>query len=507
MDNRLVMQCAAGYKRRYGDVGYFYNSITRKEQFVDKDAIVFLEGIQRSPKAVKALLSKGRSGHSSAEADDVLDNRMELLNALEADGFILIGETEEELYSKDQKFYRGRKERKRTAARSVRGYIPHQKELFFERFADNPQILRFQMEITSKCNEICTHCYHPSEYFSHKDISTQLALDVLDQLKEEGALTICFSGGEPFLHREFDKLLYRARENDLVVIVLTNGTRITDRHMEVLQDIQPEEVQVSLYSMSPEEHDEITQVKGSHKKTIDGIVRLIEADINVTLSCPVMKVNKDSYRNVLRWANSMGLSLKTDFMLYGCTDQSNSNINNRLNKDDLTTIIEDNLQDDKSYRDRISNDDILVDPNELKDKPLCGAGLDSLSMDTEGNFHFCTVFRSKELGNVHNNSLNDVWNNSKAVLDLRRVKWGDFPGCVKCEAFNYCGMCFARNANENNGDHTTVNTKCCEVSFTTKQLVEDYRRRKGMTSTCNEERSTEKKFSFNVVFNDQIGLT
>ena len=55
-------------------------------------------------------------------------------------------------------------------------------------------------------------------------------------------------------------------------------------------------------------------------------------------------------------------------------------------------------------------------------------------------------------------------------------------------------MCFARNANENNGDHLEVNKHCCEISFLNKRIVEEY-----WKGTKADEQLSQKK-SFRVLF-------
>ncbi|MDR0758783.1 MAG: hypothetical protein LBF74_01560 [Treponema sp.] len=59
-------------------------------------------------------------------------------------------------------------------------------------------------------------------------------------------------------------------------------------------------VQVLLYSIDAEIHDSITKLPGSFVKTRDAILKLIENDIPLQISCPTMNQNKDSYVEYLR---------------------------------------------------------------------------------------------------------------------------------------------------------------------------------------------------------------
>ena len=489
----LVMLASASYKRRYDELGYIYNSLTKKEQYLDEFGAFVLELIGREPISIRELLKRACS-HKDFQNNEALKQILCLVSALAADNFILIGKSKTEMKNNDPKFSYGSTRSPLNKAQNVKGYLPHQKEFFFERFKDRPRILRFQMEITSKCNEKCVHCYHPADWFVHKDIDLNLGLKVLDELKQEGTLTVCFSGGEAFLHKDFDRLLYRARENDFVIIVLTNATHISDYYIDVLKDVSPEEVQVSLYSMTPEEHDSITKIPGSHARTMEGIKRLMKENIFISIGCPVMKGNKDCYKDVVKWADANGIMVKTDFMLYACTDYDQSNLSNRLSIEEVEGLIRETLQFSRSYKATVDKKEALIDPLSLIKKPPCGAGRDSLAMNANGDYYFCSVFRPSVLGNPITDSLQNVWRKSRPLLELRNVTWEDFPGCMKCEAFNFCSMCFARNSNENNGDPLKLNKHCCEISFLNKRIVEEY-----WKDTNNSSQPANKK-RFKVAF-------
>jgi|TARA_B100001964_G_C14144678_1_gene559122 radical SAM protein with 4Fe4S-binding SPASM domain len=185
-------------------------------------------------------------------------------------------------------------------------------------------------------------------------------------------------------------------------------------------------------------------------------------------------------------------------MLFACTDFDQTNLSYRLSIEDVEELIQDALKYDSRYRAEVENEENVFNPLDLVQKPLCGAGVSSLSMDAKGNSYFCPVFRSIDLGNVKQDKLRDIWHQSRPLLELRKVTWGDFPGCMKCEAFNYCNMCFARNANESDGGYLKVNENCCEISFLNKRLVEEHRKK---TGTHNHSSDTG---SFKVVFNPSV---
>jgi radical SAM protein with 4Fe4S-binding SPASM domain len=106
----------------------------------------------------------------------------------------------------------------------------------------------------------------------------------------------------------------------------------------------------------------------------------------------------------------------------------------------------------------------------MMDDPTCGAASDSILCSSNGDYHFCTLFR-KPLGNARTTPLEEVWHRSREMLELRGTTWKNFPQCTTCEAFQFCSMCFAKNY-VHSGDHLQMDPHCCEVAFLNKRLVE-----------------------------------
>jgi MoaA/NifB/PqqE/SkfB family radical SAM enzyme len=79
-----------------------------------------------------------------------------------------------------------------------------------------------------------------------------------------------------------------------------NLTLLNDEIIAEMKANRLSSVQVLLYSIDAEIHDSITKLPGSFVKTRDAILKLIENDIPLQISCPTMNQNKDSYVEYLR---------------------------------------------------------------------------------------------------------------------------------------------------------------------------------------------------------------
>jgi MoaA/NifB/PqqE/SkfB family radical SAM enzyme len=205
------------------------------------------------------------------------------------------------------------------------GQYVNSASFFFLYFRKHPKIFASQIDVTSHCNFTCRHCYYPPERHSVV-LETALALDVLDQLSALGTLVVTFSGGEPLLHRDFDKILLRARHGDFIITIQSNASLVDERVIEYLLETNVSTFQTSLYSLSPEDHDGITGVPGSLAKTLRGIELLQQASIPVLVGCHVMKSNRHSYMSVSEWAAKAGIRCMTDFLMLARTDFDTANL-------------------------------------------------------------------------------------------------------------------------------------------------------------------------------------
>ncbi|MFF7233474.1 radical SAM protein [Streptomyces sioyaensis] len=144
------------------------------------------------------------------------------------------------------------------------------------------------LEVTGLCNEFCDHCYADS---SPKGThGTMTVLDwrhTIDQLAEIGALDVQFIGGEPTLYPDLPELITHAHGAGLSVEVFSNMTHIRDQLWETFTDCGVK-LATSYYSDTAEEHDSVTRLRGSHRKTRANVEKALS--LNIPLRAGVVAV-------------------------------------------------------------------------------------------------------------------------------------------------------------------------------------------------------------------------
>lgn len=464
--------------RVYDDIGYIVNKCDFTDSAVSQSGAVFLSALNRNPQTLDEIAEKIIQQFAGVDIETIKKDLKDFYDMLEKDGFIVSGETEDELNVKDIRFsYKQFKPKtiKNDFTPSVLHTEKSTQDFLDEHFKNKPKLRSLQIELTSKCNERCIHCYIPHE-MKTDEIEPELFYSILEQSREMGVLDLTLSGGEPMLHRNFCEFLRKCKEYDFAVTILSNLTLLNDDIITEMKANHISGVQVSLYSMKPEVHDEITQMKGSFEKTKNAILKLIENDIPLQISCPTMKQNKHCYVDLLKWANEYKVRTQTDFIMMARYDRSMQNLENRLSLSEVRELLQNIVENDTIYRERIIP--VNDENRDISNNNICGVCVTSVCIADNGDVFPCPGWHSYVAGNIKESSLQEIWDNSEKVKYLRGLRKKDFPKCLKCKDSIYCKMCMVINANEDpEGNPLNINEHGCKVAAINREIVLELRKK------------------------------
>ena len=338
-----------------------------------------------------------------------------------------------------------------------------------EVFVGDYTLTRVHVDISSRCNENCVHCYIPAE--CKRGLMDEDMFDkVLSQCVDMKIINITLSGGEPMLNPHLKSFLVKCREANLSVNILSNLTCLSD---ELLAEIVSNPlicVQTSVYAMDADVHDSITQHRGSFQKTIKAIMELHKRNVPIQINCPIMKQNLQCYREVLEFAKSLNIEASSDYTLFGCYDSSGINLGCRIAKDDVEDILHTDYKVTKVF------EETLQTINQKKvgdDEPICTVCKSSLCISNIGDVYPCEGWQRLVLGNLNTMTLKSIWEDSSLVKHLRELKYRDFEECSVCQDRKYCTTCLIMNANENCTDYMRVNPYMCEMARVKKRAIKE----------------------------------
>jgi len=96
---------------------------------------------------------------------------------------------------------------------------------------DKPK--EIMVEVTKNCNLNCKTC--TSNQTNAPDINLRKVKNIIKECKDLNIKAIRFTGGEPLLNKNIDKILKLAKKNGLYVLLNTNATIINDRILKLLR--------------------------------------------------------------------------------------------------------------------------------------------------------------------------------------------------------------------------------------------------------------------------------
>ncbi|MEM0479553.1 MAG: radical SAM protein [Pyrobaculum sp.] len=169
--------------------------------------------------------------------------------------------------------------------------------------------------ITKRCNLKCLHCYIDAGEAEGGELTTEEALDVVEQMAEVGVPLILFTGGEPLARPDFFKIAERARDRGIKLVLSTNGTLITPEVAKRLKNLGFYYVGVSLDSHREEFHDVFRGVRGSFAAALAGIKNAINAGLDVGLRFVVTAKNIHEVGEYIDFAVSIGVRRITFYHL------------------------------------------------------------------------------------------------------------------------------------------------------------------------------------------------
>lgn len=461
------------YFRRYDAIGYISRPIIGIEEVVDENGAIFLERLEYQPKNIDDIVRELVEYFPDINIAELKKDAFSFYMDLRNDSFINASNTLQDFKNDgfDYSTLKGR-----LAYKHIHSRTEESSAIFLEEYSKKTPFLQtFHIELTSKCNERCIHCYIPHEK-KDTDIEYDLMLKALNQCKSMGVMTVIFSGGEPMLHPDFCDFFKYAKDLDFNVTVLTNLTMLNEEIITALKYKHVACVNVSLYSMDPVIHDSITTVKGSFERTRNNILKLIENNIAVQINCPIMKQNRDSFYDVINWGQDHKCSVVTDYVIMAKSDRTTENLNNRLSNEELeyviekiadnSTVFQSNVRAEKIYG---LNDENLASP----ESRVCGVGLSTLCMIATGEIYPCAGWQQYVCGNLNDTTLEKIWMESSAVTYLRGLRLKDFKQCVGCKDYKYCLMCMSRNYNESKkGSIFEIPEITCDAAHAHHKIIE-----------------------------------
>lgn len=288
------------------------------------------------------------------------------------------------------------------------------------------------IELLSSCNFQCVHCYLPNH--NCMGLSFEKVIDIFRQLRELGTMSLTLTGGEIFVRQDILDIIKTARKMGFSVQLLSNASLLTENMADELAKLYISVFSTTVFSLDEDVNDRITGVPGSLKAVLHGLDILEKYGINTEVKTPLMKINRFAYRRLQPFCKEHGFRYMASSIITSRSNGDSSTAALRLDDEDFLTMFNElEAPKFKSYK-----------PTEFKtnDWP-CPSIRNKLNIDCHGDVFPCNSFYCK-VGNVNEEELKTIWNDSEVYARLNAIRKKDLQDCVHCEIKEYCTRCPGR---------------------------------------------------------------
>jgi MoaA/NifB/PqqE/SkfB family radical SAM enzyme len=299
------------------------------------------------------------------------------------------------------------------------------------------------VELTYRCNLDCFFCYNDLA-LRGQPLSFEQYCDFFGDLRELEVLNLTLSGGEPLAHPDFLRLGARARELGFVVRIKSNGHALRGTMARRVRDeIDPFLIEISLHGATAAVHDRQTREPGSFDRLLQNLGELRRLGLRIKLNSTLTAWNEHEVEATMALADRLELPLQIDPEVTPRDDGSREPLSISPSREGVLWLFEllakraaaaqaapaeDSLAGDTGAGTGGGGTRVPVQAMRQADDGLvpaaagkhCGAGSAGIAVDPYGNVYPCVQWR-RPVGNLHEQSIRDIWAGSAALADVRAL--------------------------------------------------------------------------------------
>lgn len=288
-----------------------------------------------------------------------------------------------------------------------------------------------EVEITTRCNLNCKHCYNRS--FDPVDLPLETIKELYRFADAHHVWTFTISGGEALLHRQFGELVdfIRQTPHDFRLVLQSNGTLLSENQWEKLRAFD-------LVHLS---FDPVEDVRLHGSSNLNLASRLKEAGIDNYVFATIHKKNRDLVDDMVAMANQAGVPIGFNI----CIPVERLDPSFLMSREEF-------METEKHLADLYATGAILryssplvsiLDPKKRGTfdgiHGGCTAGVGACVVGPTGEVYPCPFFRVSG-GNIFKTPLEKLWSESELFNKIRDRQAFTEP-CRSCDRLAFCGGC------------------------------------------------------------------
>lgn len=286
-----------------------------------------------------------------------------------------------------------------------------------------PKITTLVLEVLTKCNFHCRHCYLGDRLYLNDRLEVPLIHKILKDIKNLSINRVQITGGNPSLHPEIVDIIKLLRHHSLTIIYFSNGMKLTDEIITSLKNADAA-LHVSIYGMSNETGQWFT----GHNNYYDNIMRSLDLikkyRIKIrSLDFMAVEENKHEIEKFIEFCKRENYPYRFDSpATVGCA---------KINKI-------------KNIKGEIIDIEPGFESSEMsKSFRFNSCAFDQPTILANGDITFCILsnlnFHDYILGNVYKNTFKEIWFSDKTKKLFVSTNINQQEVCKGCEYKYLCG--------------------------------------------------------------------
>lgn len=303
--------------------------------------------------------------------------------------------------------------------------------------------VRAYFELTRRCNLACRHCFVSSSPNADIGASTSQLKTAIDELAKNQVIDVRFTGGEVTTREDWFELLSHAKENELEISINTNGL-YEDPDAIISQFKQLDVNQITVSIDGNQEHHDYMRGKGSYAKSIKAIQQMAKAGIPARTNTVLTKLNVADIPEILETVHAyvleanffhmrpVGRGLKNAKIGLDFEEHYHSAKNTLALRQTYPNMSI--MHFEQSYRER----SVRKSETQTLDDSF-SHGNTTINVDCFGGVwpNGYNTYQDERLllGNITQEPLSDIWNESETLEGMRNWYKAVFDRCQNCDEY------------------------------------------------------------------------
>ncbi|NCC49814.1 MAG: radical SAM protein [Spartobacteria bacterium] len=306
-----------------------------------------------------------------------------------------------------------------------------------EQTASAGGLLSMEIECSLLCNFRCRYCYvHEDPIHRETELTPAEMRDVIGQAKALGARKIIILGGEPMIYPGIMDLVRFVGAQGLQAEIFTNGTCVSEESARQLAD-EDVRVVLKMNSFDPEVQNYLAGNDGAFDTIQSALANLkkagyLSAERFLAISTVICRQNIEELPRIWAWAREQQIEPYIEMM----TPQGHAWQNKELDvsSERIRQLFEQLAEMDRTTYGRTWTPQPPLTGNK------CLRHQYSCLVSSTGDVMPC-VGVTIPVGNIRENKLADIIQDSEVIQDLRRYRQSIKGPCAACEKASHCYGC------------------------------------------------------------------